>query len=300
MVIGRPKEGFTEKGTMAGRNLGGTHPNSPKNKGKSGGSTNKVLVALILVAVAFSSTTMFLISPTISRSIVALENMDMAGSEIAMHHSDNKLTATATPSSAPLPPGAPRKSVSDLISWMLSKSDRDTNTQHSSQFVYQEGVSPLSASLEFSPGSLSLTHAQTLQFCFADPKIYGNHFQGGRGDGSNVPVSYSDIHKLAYVMLPKSGSSTARHTLKNEFQAREGSKSLQHDSFKEGGNMRGWEVMSFVRDPLSRFFSQYDEAYVRTAPWQNSQNLHYVDPGTKKQRIPHPFPYLYENLHSYQ
>ena len=40
-------------------------------------------------------------------------------------------------------------------------------------------------------------------------------------------------------------------------------------------------------DPLSRFFSQYDEAYVRTTPWQTNSNT------------PHPFPYLYENIHTY-
>jgi len=51
--------------------------------------------------------------------------------------------------------------------------------------------------------------------------------------------------------------------------------------------MEGVTVISFVRDPLSRFFSQYDEAYVRTAPWQSKSTSH-------------PFPYLHEGLHSYQ
>lgn len=58
-------------------------------------------------------------------------------------------------------------------------------------------------------------------------------------------------------------------------------------------------VITFVRDPLSRFYSQYDESYVRTAPWQKKQNPYYVDPDTKAQDAPHPFPYLYEGLNSY-
>ena len=58
-------------------------------------------------------------------------------------------------------------------------------------------------------------------------------------------------------------------------------------------------VITFVRDPLSRFYSQYDESYVRTAPWKSGQNPHYVDPNTGAQAAPHPFPYLYENMKSY-
>lgn len=58
-------------------------------------------------------------------------------------------------------------------------------------------------------------------------------------------------------------------------------------------------VIAFVREPLSRFFSQYDETYVRTSPWNKMQNSYYIDPETNKAKEPHPFPYLYENLHVY-
>ncbi|KAL3785365.1 hypothetical protein HJC23_011048 [Cyclotella cryptica] len=58
-------------------------------------------------------------------------------------------------------------------------------------------------------------------------------------------------------------------------------------------------VIAFVREPLSRFFSQYDEAFVRTAPWVKASNPYYFDPSTKKYNRPHPFPYLFENMHSY-
>jgi hypothetical protein len=111
--------------------------------------------------------------------------------------------------------------------------------------------------LAFAPGCLQLSHADTLKYCYADPEVYENHMQGRRCDGSNVPVSYSDKYKLAYVMLPKSGSSTARYMLKNHFEASETGKSLQQINLQPGGKMGGVEVISFVRDPLSRFFSQY-------------------------------------------
>lgn len=52
-------------------------------------------------------------------------------------------------------------------------------------------------------------------------------------------------------------------------------------------------MLPFELDPLSRFYSQYDEAYVRTAPWQKGSNPFYTG------REPHPFPYLYEGIHSY-
>jgi len=64
--------------------------------------------------------------------------------------------------------------------------------------------------------------------------------------------------------------------------------------------MNADNIIAFVREPLSRFYSQYDEAYVRTAPWQNTQNPYYIDPNNPQQTTVHPFPFLYENLRSYQ
>jgi hypothetical protein len=58
-------------------------------------------------------------------------------------------------------------------------------------------------------------------------------------------------------------------------------------------------VIAFVREPLSRFGSQYEEAYVRTAPWQKSDNPFYLDPNTNMQKNQHPYTYLFENIHSY-
>ena len=203
----------------------------------------------------------------------------MGSSEIITKPNEKKKT--------PANSGEPRSSISDLVTWMISGTDKDANTQHDA-FVRMLD-SPSTEGFEFHPGSLKLTHSQTLQRCKV-PNALLKHVQGGRGSGSGVRVTYSDKHKLAYVMLPKSGSSTARHMLKTAFHATEGRKSLQHISFEKGGDMEGYEVLTFIRDPLKRFYSQYDEAYVRTAPWQKSENDYYIDPDTKRQRKSHPFP----------
>mmetsp|Transcript_27287 Transcript_27287/g.54676 ORF Transcript_27287/g.54676 Transcript_27287/m.54676 type:complete len:439 (-) Transcript_27287:2657-3973(-) len=181
---------------------------------------------------------------------------------------------------------SPRHQIGDVVSRILQGSaDKDFGTKDAGYLKLHDSPKKL---LQFSPGTLSLNHSETLRHCWTETEVYFNHLkQGNRGDGSNVPVSYSDQYKLAYVMLPKSGSSTARHMLKEEFNAIETKKSLLHSSFEQGGEMEGVTVISFVRDPLSRFFSQYDEAYVRTAPWQSKSTSH-------------PFPYLHEGLHSYQ
>ncbi|KAL7526509.1 hypothetical protein ACHAXR_001522, partial [Thalassiosira sp. AJA248-18] len=280
--------------SVGGRRLGTSRsagpPNSPKRKSRS---NNWALVALLSLAFIFSAATMFIISPSISQNMVVLDNninMGM-GNENAMNI--NPLASASHPT---LPPGAPRKTISDLITWILSERDKDAQTQHAA--LSRLNDSP-STPLEFPPGTLSLSHAETLRHCFAEPRIYSKHVQGGRDDGSNVPVSYSEKHKLAYVMLPKSGSSTARFMLKNDFHAREIRMSLQPNSFQMGGKNEGAEVITYVRDPLSRFYSQYDEAYVRAAPWQTGNNPYSIDHDSKKQMTPHPFPYLYDNIHTY-
>jgi len=228
------------------------------------------------------------------------DHIDDFGREKYVMNSNNQhktKTSSSPKRRPPLPLGVQRSTIPDLITSILSDHDIDAQTHHAG--LSQLNDSP-STFLEFPPGSLSLTHAQTLKHCFADPKVYSKHLlYGSRNDGSNVPVSYSDKHKLAYVMLPKSGSSTARYMMKEEFHASQEWKSLQPQSFREGMEMEGVEVMTFIRDPLKRFYSQYDEAYVRTAPWQASGNLYHINPDTKKQVTPHPFSYIYENIHTY-
>jgi hypothetical protein len=148
----------------------------------------------------------------------------------------------------------------------------------------------LSTPLKFTPGSLPLTQLFTLQHCHVNAEIYKNHLKGGPGQ-----LSYSKKYNLSYILIPKSGSSTGRYMMKTEFDAVE---PRGHKATKEA--MKADNIIAFVREPLSRFYSQYDEAYVRTAPWHNSQNPYYIDPNNPQQQLnAHPFPFLYENFQSY-
>lgn len=69
----------------------------------------------------------------------------------------------------------------------------------------------LSTPLHYPPGSLPLTQLSTFQHCYTDPTIYGNHLHNG---GSKRRGPYSEKHKLALVLVPKSGSSTGRFMMK--------------------------------------------------------------------------------------
>jgi len=178
-----------------------------------------------------------------------------------------------------------------LANWIMKQRSINSNDADSPQ---SSAITPslsslLSAPLNFTPGSLPLTQLSTLQHCHVDPQIYRNHLKGGIGQ-----LSYSKKYNLAYILIPKSGSSTGRYMMKTEFDAVEprGNKAV-----KEA--MNADNIIAFVREPLSRFYSQYDEAYVRTAPWHNTQNPYYVDPNNPQQTSVHPFPFLYENFHSY-
>ena len=182
-----------------------------------------------------------------------------------------------------------------LAQWIIkqrsSNNNGDTENPQSSltAITTQSLSSLLSTPLIFPPGSLPLTQLSTLQHCHVDPQIYSHHLSGGPGR-----LSYSKKYNLSYILLPKSGSSTGRYMMKTEFDAIEpwGNKAVKEAMDAEN-------IIAFVREPLSRFYSQYDEAYVRTAPWQNGQNPYYVDPVTKQQSKVHPFPFLYENFESY-
>ncbi|KAL7533694.1 hypothetical protein ACHAXR_005393 [Thalassiosira sp. AJA248-18] len=150
-----------------------------------------------------------------------------------------------------------------LLQWLRQRINNSSPTASLSQL--------LSSPLFFTPGTLPLSQLSTLQKCYTEPTIYGNHFK----ENIRRRVPYSEKHQLAYILLPKSGSSTGRFMMKHEFDAVE-----QYITVKPP-----MHVIAFVREPLSRFYSQFDEAYVRTAPWV--------------MKSPHPFPYLYENLNSY-
>ena len=173
-----------------------------------------------------------------------------------------------------------------LVNWL--KQQRSDVTATSSESTQTTAAQLLSEPVYFTPGSLPLSQLSTLKQCYTDTTIYKEHLK--EKEARRVP--YSKKYNLAYLLLPKSGSSTGRFMMKNEFDAIE-----QYIQITPPMNS-----ITFVREPLSRFFSQYDEAYVRTAPWLKSQNPFYMSPpdnNTKKQQRPHPFPFLFENMRSY-
>ena len=142
------------------------------NKKGGGGRSNRALLALVLVAFVFSSTTMLLISHTITRSVISVDDMDAIGrSEIITNNSHRQHQhATTAEQNVPTTTNSRSTTISDLITWiLLSEEDKDANTQHAALLRLND--SPV-APLEFPPGTLSLTHARTLRHCYADPKIW--------------------------------------------------------------------------------------------------------------------------------
>ena len=179
-----------------------------------------------------------------------------------------------------------------LANWITKQRRSNYNNTGNTDSPPPSSLSDLlSTPLNFTPGSLPLSQLSTLQHCHVDPQFYKNHLKGGIGQ-----LSYSKKYNLAYILIPKSGSSTGRYMMKTEFDAVEprGYKAVMEA-------MNADNIIAFVREPLSRFYSQYDEAYVRTAPWSNTQNPYYINPNNpQKTKKVHPFPFLYENLQSYQ
>ncbi|KAL7547689.1 hypothetical protein ACHAWF_010990 [Thalassiosira exigua] len=161
-----------------------------------------------------------------------------------------------------------------LLRWLRLRTNA---TSSSSASTYSQ---LLSAPVHFEPGALPFSQLSALKRCRADPAVYRKHFL----ERALRRVPYSEKHKLAYVMLPKSGSSTGRFMMKHEF-----------DAVERQTNVNAIEhVIAFVREPTSRFYSQYEEAYARTAPWHSAQNKYQEGGGT-----PHPFPGLHEGFATY-
>jgi len=182
---------------------------------------------------------------------------------------------------------APSKTASPdavILRWLRERNNKHGTT---SSGTGEDLSQLLSDPQYFDPGTLPLSQLSSLQQCYADPTIYRKHFM----EGSRRRIPYSETHNLAYLLIPKSGSSTGRFMMKHEFDAVE-------RPIEIGPSLEN--SIAFVREPLSRFYSQYDEAFVRTAPWHSVQNSYYRDPNNDgRQMQSHPFPYLHENLESY-
>jgi hypothetical protein len=152
--------------------------------------------------------------------------------------------------------------------------------------------------LRFLPGTLSLTEAETLSHCYADPDIYEHHFTKRKKRG--IPISLKN--KLVFVMIAKSGSSTGRWVMNNILEAEELRVHKDLLDLSSGGKYEDFSAIAFVRDPLSRFYSSYDEVFYRYGPWMEvTSRRHGFDSWAKHVReFDHPHAYLYENMTSYQ
>ena len=102
-----------------------------------------------------------------------------------------------------------------------------------------------------------MTHLEAMKYCHIDPTIYQHHLSG-RKSYKSTTHSYSEKHKLLYWMIAKSGSSGARRMLQYHFDASE-------RQIPE--NLHEYHKFSFIREPVSRFVSSFNETLYRDGPW---------------------------------
>jgi hypothetical protein len=146
------------------------------------------------------------------------------------------------------------------------------------------GTASLSANkvdLKFRPGILPVNNIETLKLCYTDTAVYKTQL----GKSRLREVVRSEDHKLIYVRLRKSGSSTGHIMMENKFGAHQQLMDLTAKKVRDHYN-----VFTFIRDPLHRFYSQYDEAYSRTSPWRNGFR--------KEDGYTHPAAFIYEGFNS--
>lgn len=127
----------------------------------------------------------------------------------------------------------------------------------------------------FRPGTLNMTHLEAMRYCFVNPKIYRHHWQRG-SDYRRSRNAYSEQHKLLYWMIAKSGSSGAKRMMQNHF-----------DGYvrKIPMDLQEYHKFSFVREPVSRFVSSFNEMLFRDGPWKTRQR------GCNKN-----YPFLFQNM----
>lgn len=143
--------------------------------------------------------------------------------------------------------------------------------------------------LRFLPGTLNMEREETLRHCYADPTIYTKHFP----QSEKQVTSISDNLQLIFIMIPKSGSSTGRWIMDNVLDASDHPMSALGKELTKGEKYANYTVLTFVRDPLNRFYSSYDEAYLRYGPWMKKRTgkaFRYL------KTFKHPYPYLYDNM----
>mmetsp|Transcript_25780 Transcript_25780/g.54503 ORF Transcript_25780/g.54503 Transcript_25780/m.54503 type:complete len:274 (+) Transcript_25780:107-928(+) len=133
--------------------------------------------------------------------------------------------------------------------------------------------------LKYRPGTLQLSSVESLRHCYVNFTRYKKHINPRRG----LYTVVSDRYKLNYIFNPKSASTTSRYYMKTFFDGTQ----LTLD-YKE--LIENYTMFSFIREPLDRFYSSYDEAYMRHAPWEETNNE------TNESYDKPPFTILYEGI----
>ena len=158
------------------------------------------------------------------------------------------------------------------------------------------GIAPFPAQrqrLQYRPGSLKMPPAEALQYCHVDTTRYRNHLNPSPA----VLVSYSRRHKLIYRNVPKSASSSARYAMENYFRGED--VRMLVDKLRHDVHTRNRTVVSFVRDPLDRFYSSYEEAFYRMGPWMGLVGRRKPMLAKWYHKTKHRmdrYPYLYQNM----
>jgi len=150
--------------------------------------------------------------------------------------------------------------------------------------------------LKFKPGTLQLSSAQTLQQCYVNVKKYEAHLMRSK---RNVVASVSHKYKIIYRNIPKSASSTGRHAMMDFLEGKDFS--LKHDNMTNLVRNESYTMISFIREPLTRFYSSYDEAYFRMGPWMAEGEIVWDKPKLREwfktvQYKVDKYPYLYEGM----
>mmetsp|Transcript_24600 Transcript_24600/g.59303 ORF Transcript_24600/g.59303 Transcript_24600/m.59303 type:complete len:479 (+) Transcript_24600:218-1654(+) len=155
--------------------------------------------------------------------------------------------------------------------------------------------------LKYRPGDLEMSSAEALRYCHVNTTRYKNHLKSG----PRTLVSASHRHKLYYRNIPKSSSSSARHAMETYFEGEDTRIKIDDLVRKVNGNNRGGdkhELISFVREPLNRFYSSYDEAHYRWGPWMGSEGNAKARPMVAKAYHEHKhavldrYPYIYDGM----
>ena len=156
--------------------------------------------------------------------------------------------------------------------------------------------------LKYRPGTLQMSSADALQYCYVNT----THYQGHISTHPQCLVSLSNKYKLIYRNIPKSSSSSARHAMQDFLYGDDNR--MKHDKMETLVHEKGYHMVSFIREPMNRFYSSYDEAFFRMGPWMGEGHIVRDKPRVRKAYYENkwkvdPYPYLYEGfetIHDYR